>query len=237
MLIFMDTETTGNGPDDRICQIAFKTEGGQPVCELFNPGMPISIEAMSIHHITNKMVQDKPPFRGSRPYQELSALVTNPGTVIVAHNAKFDVEMLNREDIYPSKVICTIKLARHLDKSGVIPKYSLQYLRYYLGIDIKATAHDALGDILVLEAVFNRIYAKFLETHNRQTAIEEMIQISANPVLMPRMPFGKHKGMRFSDIPADYLQWLLNTGLDEDLVYTVRSTLGLISEKDDFSTD
>ena len=60
MLIFLDTETTGNGLDDRLCQIAFKPEGGQLICELFNPGIPISIDAMSIHHITNKMVQDKP---------------------------------------------------------------------------------------------------------------------------------------------------------------------------------
>ena len=26
MFIFLDTETTGNGPDDRLCQIAFKQE-------------------------------------------------------------------------------------------------------------------------------------------------------------------------------------------------------------------
>jgi hypothetical protein len=63
MFIYLDTETTGNGPDDRLCQIAFKPENGQAVCELFNPGRPISIDAMAIHHITEKMVADKPPFR------------------------------------------------------------------------------------------------------------------------------------------------------------------------------
>jgi hypothetical protein len=68
MFIFLDTETTGTGPDDRICQIAFKPEGGPAVCETFNPGMPISIDAMSIHHITNRMVQGKPSFRGSDTY-------------------------------------------------------------------------------------------------------------------------------------------------------------------------
>ena len=31
MFIFLDTETTGTGPDDRLCQIAFKTENGQDV--------------------------------------------------------------------------------------------------------------------------------------------------------------------------------------------------------------
>ena len=28
MFIFLDTETTGTGPDDRLCQIAFKAEVG-----------------------------------------------------------------------------------------------------------------------------------------------------------------------------------------------------------------
>ena len=69
MFIFLDTETTGTGPDDRLCQIAFKPEVGQIVNGLFNPGMPISIDAMAVHHITNKMVEDKPPFQGSEAHQ------------------------------------------------------------------------------------------------------------------------------------------------------------------------
>ena len=35
------------------------------------------------------------------------------------------------EGIYTPRVICTLKLARYLDKNGVIPKYSLQYLGIY----------------------------------------------------------------------------------------------------------
>ena len=65
MFIFLDTETTGSGPADHLCQIAFKTDGGDAVNELFNPGMPITIDAMTVHHITNEMVRDKPRFRGS----------------------------------------------------------------------------------------------------------------------------------------------------------------------------
>jgi len=52
MFVFLDTETTGTDEDNRLCQIAFKTEAGLIVNELFNPGKPISIQAMSIHHIT-----------------------------------------------------------------------------------------------------------------------------------------------------------------------------------------
>jgi hypothetical protein len=33
MFIFLDTETTGTGPEDRLCQIAFKPEGGPAVSD------------------------------------------------------------------------------------------------------------------------------------------------------------------------------------------------------------
>ena len=229
MFIYLDTETTGNGPDDRLCQIAFKPETGPAICEMFNPGMPISIDAMAVHHITNKMVEDKPPFKGSEAYERLSKLVSDQHNIIVAHNARFDMEMLNREGIEPPKVICTLKLARHLDSTGVIPKYNLQYLRYYLGLEIDAKAHDALGDILVLERLFSRLYAKFRENDQLKDPVQEMINISSNPVLIPRMPFGKHKGMLFSEVPQDYLEWLSGAELDEDMAYTVKKHLGNVS--------
>ncbi|MBW2608444.1 MAG: hypothetical protein JRD05_12515 [Deltaproteobacteria bacterium] len=56
MFIFLDTETTGTGENDRLCQIAFKTEAGLIVNELFNPGKTISVMAMSIHHISNRSI-------------------------------------------------------------------------------------------------------------------------------------------------------------------------------------
>jgi len=126
MFIFLDTETTGNGLSDRICQIAFKTGGGDAVDELFNPGMPITIDAMTVHHITNEMVRDKPPFRDSDTWRKLQDLIKSAGYVLVAHNAPFDVNMLKKEGIEPKSVICTLKLARYFDKEGVIPKYGLQ---------------------------------------------------------------------------------------------------------------
>ncbi|RPH90739.1 MAG: 3'-5' exonuclease, partial [Desulfobacteraceae bacterium] len=147
MFIFIDTETTGTGTEDRLCQIAFKPAGGPAVCETFNPGRPISIDAMSIHHITNRMVQGKPPFLRSGTHAQLQSLIRNDDNVIVAHNARFDVDMLNREGIYPPRMICTLKLARYLYKNGFIPKYNLQYLRYFLDLEIEATPHSALGDV------------------------------------------------------------------------------------------
>ena len=225
MFIFLDTETTGAGPADRLCQIAFKTEEGLTVNELFNPGMPITIDAMTVHHITNEMVWDKPPFRDSDTWKQLQDLVNSDGYVMVAHNAPFDVDMLKKEGIEPKNVICTLKLSRHFDEDGVIPKYGLQYLRYYLNLNVDAVPHTAQGDILVLEALFNRIYAKAVIQFGDDT-VAKMIEVSKKPVLYRRMPFGKHKGLKMEEVPLDYLQWLAGTDLEEDLRYTIEQYLG-----------
>ena len=174
------------------------------------------------------MVQDKPPFQGSEAYDKLQEQISDEHNIIVAHNARYDVEMLNRERIHPPKAVCTLKLARYLDSTGVIPKYNLQDLRYYLGLEIDAKPHDALGDILVLEDVFKRIYAKFA-TNGLNNPNRKMTKISNNPILIPRIPFGKHKGMLFSEVPTDYLQWLSTTELDKDMAYTVRYHLEMLS--------
>jgi exodeoxyribonuclease X len=224
MFIFLDTETTGIGRADRICQLAFKTGGGLVVNELFNPGRAISIEAMATHHITNQMVAQKPLFQGSPAHRQLEKLISANGNVLVAHNARFDIEMLEKDGIHAPRYICTLKLARHLDKNGVIPQYNLQYLRYYLNLNIQATAHDALGDVLVLEGLFERLFKKLSESE-AVDPVAEAIRISALPSLLHRMPFGKHKGKTFDEVPPDYLQWLATTDLEDDMAYTVRHYL------------
>ena len=224
MFIFLDTETTGSDPTDRLCQIAFKTEDGFTVNELFNPGMPISIDAMTVHHITNEMVLDKPSFKDGDTWNQLRDLIVLNTNIMVAHNAAFDVDMLKKEGIEPKNVICTLKLSRYFDKEGVIPKYGLQYLKYYLKLNVDATPHTALGDILVLEALFNRIYAKAVVEFGDDT-VSKMIEVSKKPVLYRRMPFGKHKGLKMEEVPLDYLQWLAGTELEEDLRYTIEQYL------------
>ena len=93
MFIYLDTVTTRTGLADRLCQIAFKTEEGLTVNELFNPGMPITIDAMTVHHITNEMVRDKGTFRDSDTWRKLLDLVNSDGNVIVVHKAAFDVDI------------------------------------------------------------------------------------------------------------------------------------------------
>lgn len=231
MFIFLDTETTGVGEPHRLCQLAYKTDSGIACNELFQPPVRITCEAMSIHHITNEMVAGKPPFAGSDAEAQLRRLLENEDAIVVAHNAKFDVEMLNREGIHPGKVVCTLKLARFLDKDSYFKKYTLQYLRYKMGLQLEVTAHDAMGDVLVLEGVFERIQ-KRMEALYPGNAVEQMLAISKKPALIRVIPFGKYRGWKIEDVFKDdlpYLQWMMGTDIDEDIRYSIQLVLEGVS--------
>ena len=240
-LIFLDTETTGNEPKDFLCQLAYKTEN-ETFCELFKPEILIPPEASAITHITNKMVADKPAFKESKDYKKIKELLEHPDSIFIAHNAKFDLGMIAKEDIIPSQFICTLRVARALDTENKIPQYKLQYLRYYLDIEIEADAHDALGDVLVLEKLFERLLKKIIdveynnlpEAEAKEKAIEKMIDISSRPSLMTLFNFGKHNGKTVAEVATGdrgYLEWLLgqkeeNNPDDEDWIYTLKHHLG-----------
>ena len=235
-IIFFDTETTGNEPKkDFLCQLAYKT-GSEVFNELYKPLIPIPPEASAITHITNKMVADKKPFKESDNYGIIKLLFEDPNNVVIAHNAKFDIAIIDKEDIFPSNFICTLRVARYLDKENVIPQYKLQYLRYYLDIEIEAEAHDALGDVLVLEKLFERLLAKIIKEDNisEEEAINKMIDISSRPSLMNVFNFGKHNGKTVAEVASidrGYLDWMLaqkeqNPDNEEDWIYTIKYYLG-----------
>lgn len=235
-IIFLDTETTGNEPaKDYLCQIAYKSKD-ETFCELYKPPVPIPPEASAVTHITNKMVKDKEVFKESGDYRRIKTLLEDKDTVLVAHNAKFDLAIIKNEDIVPKNFICTLRVARALDTNNVIPQYKLQYLRYYLEIEIDAPAHDALGDVLVLEQLFIRLKNKIIEKEkiSEEEAIDKMIEISAKPSLMNMFNFGKYSGKSVADVlnvDRGYLEWMLsakeqNPDNEEDWIYTLKYHLG-----------
>jgi DNA polymerase III epsilon subunit-like protein len=233
-IVFFDTETTGKDPKDLLCQIAWKT-GGEMKSGLFKPPFPIPAEAMAVHHITNKMLADKPAFKEAPEWKEIKDLFEHPETIAVAHNASFDLGMLKKEDIVPTNFICTLRVARALDSEGIFSQYKLQYLRYKLDLEVDGVAHSADGDVLVLEKLFERLLAKMAATHgSEEAAIKEMIAISSRPSLLNTIGFGKHAGKKIKEIAQTdrgYLEWLLAEKLknptdEEDWIYTLKTALG-----------
>jgi DNA polymerase III epsilon subunit-like protein len=186
------------------------------------------VKAMSVTHITNKMVEDKESFMGSEMCAELQKLL---GTgVLVAHNAKFDIGMLEAEGLKVDKHICTLRVARHLDPNNNIPEYNLQFLRYYLDLDIEGDAHQAESDVLVMCKVFERQFNKLKEElGSDEKVIEKMIEISKTPSTFSMFNFGKYKGMKVKEVlrtDRGYLEWLLKTKQqddsgDEDWIHTL----------------
>jgi DNA polymerase III epsilon subunit-like protein len=236
-LVFLDTETTGRGPESRLCQVAYKM-GNEEFESLFKPPVPIEIEAMAVSHITNKMVKDKEPFLGSSMRQHLIEIFSTDN-ILVAHNAQFDLEMLKREQVEVKNFIDTFKLAHHTDQNGEIPRHSLQYLRYYFDLDVAdAPAHQALGDVRVLEKLFEYLFQKMiLKGGDEKEIIRQMIDISSRPVFVKRFSFGKYNGMLVEEVALSdpgYLRWLLGEKIktrdngeenDENWIYTLEHYL------------
>ncbi|GHV07204.1 hypothetical protein AGMMS50229_13550 [Campylobacterota bacterium] len=242
--IYLDTETTGGDSDDRLCQIAFLVETPtligyeKPTAhdDLCKPPKPIGFGAMSVNHITNEMVENAPSFADSRAAKTLQKL-NEPQSVMIIHNAPFDLAMLEREGfIWRGYVLDTLRAARHLIESD---SHALQYLRYALGlykdeeefsrtIKRKVRAHDAVGDTIVLYLLTQRL----LEAHS----MEELIALADKPVKLRTLRFGKHKDKSFDEVAhADrgYLVWLLTSerqkadiDQNKDLIYTIEAHLG-----------
>lgn len=228
-LIFLDTETTGSDPKtDRLCQVCYRTSSGI-FTEYFKPPLPMSIKSMSITHITEKMLEGKESFKGSQMKSDLEKLLQSG--ILVAHNAKFDIAMLEAEGLEVPRHICTLRVVRHLDSECVIPEYNLQYLRYYYDLDVPGNPHDAEGDVNVLEALFQRLLKEMMDKgQSREQVIEEMITISSKPSLYKIFAFGKHKDKTLTEvmkIDPGYLDWLLKQKMldgdkDEDWIYTLK---------------
>jgi DNA polymerase III epsilon subunit-like protein len=235
-ILFFDTETTGNTPQDRIVQLAIKERGVQkPILnELFKPSFPIPFEASAVHHISNKMVANKPAFKDSPRYKEIKDLFEDLDTIVVAHNSAFDVAMLEAEDIHPTNVICTYKNIRTLDTNGDFSNYKLQFLRYALDMELEVPAHDALADVIVLEQLFEYIIKKIMDSGiSESEALQKMEATTKEPVFIKDINFGKYKGMRVEEVAKmdlGYLSWLLTEKLknpagEEDWIYTLNHFL------------
>lgn len=233
-IIFLDTESTDNTEDARLVQLAYKNLSTKEIKnEFFKAPVPISIFAMSVTHITNRMIADKPDFESSELRKHVSRILEDH--IMVAHNASFDIMILRNEGVEVKYSIDTLRLSRHLLESE---SYKLQYLRYFLDIDIKATAHDALSDVYVLEQLFYHLEdlmkLKFglLE---RSDIIKKMHELSSLPVYLPVLNFGKYRGRTFEEILREdrrYLEWLYSSEQskseheqNEDLLYTISEIL------------
>ena len=132
----VDLETTGGsvGDGDMITEIgAVKVRGGEVLGEfqtLVNPHTAIPAFIAVLTGITNSMVADAPPISSALP----AFLEFARGSVLVAHNARFDVGFLRhfaqQQDIpWPDfEVVDTVKVARRVVTRDEAPNHKLSSL-------------------------------------------------------------------------------------------------------------
>lgn len=238
-IYFFDTETTGNATGDFLCQLAVKERGVQEplVNALYKPPVPIPFECSAIHHISNKMVADRPAFKMAPEYQTIKELFESPDTLVVAHNAAFDEQILKNDGIDPTNIVCTFKMIRALDAEGRYANHKLQYLRYALDMELDVPAHDAFADVLVLEQLFEHELKESMKLWGttEEETLAKMIALSAEALTIRTIDFGKHKGRTVAEVAATdpgYLSWLLDqkraSDKDEkDWIATLEKALGL----------
>ncbi|WP_195839922.1 DEDD exonuclease domain-containing protein [Cutibacterium porci] len=162
----VDLETTGTGKDAEITEIgAVKVRGGCVDGEfhtLVCPTEPIPASVQVLTGITNAMVRPAPPLRAVLPsWSEFSR-----STVLVAHNARFDVGFLQRayaQHGYPWQnpfVVDTLALARSVLSRGEVRNYKLSTLSQ-LFRTTTTPSHRALDDaratVDVLHGLIERV--------------------------------------------------------------------------------
>lgn len=162
--VVFDLETTGaKTPPCRVTEIgAYKVVGGEIVGEfhsLVNPEMPIPFFITMLTGISDSMVRDAPKFA-----DVASGFLDFIGdSVLVAHNAGFDMRFLNYEvsrlfEDYrlANPSLCTVQLARKLLPD--IDNHKLKTVAEYFSVEL-INHHRANADALATAKIFINLLA------------------------------------------------------------------------------
>ncbi len=162
----VDLETTGSSEDDTITEVgAVKVRGGQVLGEfqtLVNPNTHIPALISVLTGITDQLVAGAPKLPQVLPgFLEFAA-----GTVLVAHNARFDVGFLKRacarhDYSWPNpEVVDTVALARQVLLRDEVPNVKLSTLAAHFHTATTPN-HRALDDaratVDVLHGLLERV--------------------------------------------------------------------------------
>lgn len=165
--VVVDLETTGGSPKDSgITEIgAVKVRGGEVIGEfqtLVNPGTPVPAFIARLTGITTSMVASAPRIEAVLP----SFLEFARSTVLVAHNAPFDISFLKSATAamdltWPgNQVLDTVTLARRVVTRDEAPNHKLGTLaalfRATITPDHRALS-DARATVDVMHALFERL--------------------------------------------------------------------------------
>jgi DNA polymerase III epsilon subunit family exonuclease len=180
---FLDLETTGLSPwfGDRICEVGIVLTEGRRIKQQFqslvNPERPLSPAAASTNGLTDEELSRQPVF--AEVVNEVSEWLK--GTVVVCHNAQFDIQFLDSEfhrlnrEIQIPNLIDTLLLARQYYD---LPSYSLLSIAEAFHIPV-TNSHRGLDDAHTDRLIF---FAMMDGLKESKRPLDEYIGIYNSPV-------------------------------------------------------
>lgn len=160
--VFLDTETTGTGPNDLIIEMGIVDVDGNTLYEgLINPGMPIPPESSAVNEITDAMVADQPTW--GQVWQDVEAVLRN--RAIGIYNADFDMRLMRQScaaagmpwTLQNNQAFCVMKLfaAWYGEQNARYNGFRSQKLAFagsFCGIDLP-NSHHAVDDARLTAAL------------------------------------------------------------------------------------
>ena len=219
ILRVLDFETTAISPDDGVViEVGYSDYDveskaiSDPVSWLCGADS-IPPENRAVHHIRLEDVSSLDAF-GPDDRNEIIGCVD----AVVAHNAEFEVSFLGDPGV---PVICTYKSALRVWPEA--PSHANAALAYWLEDQGKiefdhakvVPTHRAGPDAYVTAHILKALFAD-------GATGKQMVAWTREPRLLPRITFGKHKGMDWKDAPRSYLDWMVGSDMEEDLKWNAR---------------
>jgi DNA polymerase III epsilon subunit family exonuclease len=174
--VVLDIEAIGaRAVPARIIELgAYRLRSGKIIDEfqtLINPGLPLPRFISALTGITDEMLAGAPRFADI-----VGAWLDFSGeAVLVAHNATFDLVLLNQEiaRIFPgcrmrNPELCTVKLARRIIRN--LDSHNLDSLAAHFGFEIPER-HRAAGDARATSQILLRLLDE-LEARGARTLME-----------------------------------------------------------------
>jgi exodeoxyribonuclease X len=221
----IDIETTGDVPPAEIIEIgrvdvfphAQAWAITRPDARLFRPLHGIPPETMAVHHITGDAFLSESPVCSSERLKLAIMGNGEPPDVLVAHNSAFEQSFIGETITAGIPWICTYKSALRTWPDA--PRHSNQVLRYWLGLkldrDLAMPPHRAAPDAYATAHILMELL--------KVASVDEMIGWTQQPRLLPVVPFGKHRGLKWAEVPIDYLQWIFSQDdMDPDILWNAQ---------------
>lgn len=181
--VAFDTETTGLNPlSDRVIEIGavkFNSNGIiDSYDQLINPKISLKPHIVELTHITDSMLLAQPVFFNIAN----DFLKFIDGTILVAHNAQFDLRFINAElarlnkSPLKNQAIDTLRFSRTTFPKPETTSWKLGSLAQKLGVEVK-NAHRADDDARVCMEIFIRTVEEYSKTKTKKTvSLEEPLQ-------------------------------------------------------------